>query len=56
METLRLEGDPPITKWEVFKTFIKSQIYPIGMYRINISFGITSGRGKGEVCKSTPSS
>jgi hypothetical protein len=24
METLRLEGDPPVTKWEDFKTLIKS--------------------------------
>jgi len=30
METLRLEGDPPVTKWEDFKTLIKSQFYPIG--------------------------
>jgi hypothetical protein len=29
METLRLEGDPPVTRWENFKTFIKSQFYPI---------------------------
>jgi hypothetical protein len=30
METLRLEGDPPVTMWEDFKTLIKSQFYPIG--------------------------
>jgi hypothetical protein len=30
METLRLEGDPLVTKWEDFKTLIKSQFYPIG--------------------------
>jgi hypothetical protein len=30
METLRLEGDPPVTRWEDFKTLIKSQFYPIG--------------------------
>jgi hypothetical protein len=30
METLRLEGDPPITKWEVFKMFINSYVYLIG--------------------------
>jgi hypothetical protein len=30
METLRMEGDPPITKWEDFKTLIKSKFYPIG--------------------------
>jgi hypothetical protein len=29
METLRLEGDP-VTRWEDFKTLIKSQFYPIG--------------------------
>jgi hypothetical protein len=29
-ETLRLEGDPPVTRWEDFKTLIKSQFYPIG--------------------------
>ena len=29
METLRLEGEPPVTKWEDFKTLIKSQFYPI---------------------------
>jgi hypothetical protein len=28
-ETLKLEGDPPVTRWEDFKTFIKSQLYPI---------------------------
>ena len=27
---LRLEGDPPITRWKDFKTLIKSQFYPIG--------------------------
>jgi hypothetical protein len=30
METLRLEGDPLVTRWEDFKTLIKSQFYPIG--------------------------
>ena len=30
MKTLRLESDSPITKWEDFKTLIKSQFYPIG--------------------------
>ncbi len=30
METLRLEGEPLVTKWEDFKTLIKSQCYPIG--------------------------
>ena len=30
METLRLEGEPLVTKWEDFKTLIKSQFYPIG--------------------------
>jgi hypothetical protein len=29
METLRLEGDPLVTRWEDFKTLIKSQFYPI---------------------------
>jgi hypothetical protein len=29
-ETLRLEGDPPVTRWEDFKTLINSQFYPIG--------------------------
>jgi hypothetical protein len=29
-KTLRLEGDPPVTRWEDFKTLIKSQFYPIG--------------------------
>jgi hypothetical protein len=29
-ETLRLEGDPPITRWEDFKILIKSQFYLIG--------------------------
>jgi hypothetical protein len=29
-KTLRLEGDPPVTKWEDLKTLIKSQFYPIG--------------------------
>jgi len=28
-ETLRLEGDPLVTRWENFKTIIKSQFYPI---------------------------
>jgi hypothetical protein len=28
-KTLRLEGDSLVTKWEVFKTLIKSQFYPI---------------------------
>ena len=28
-ETLRLEGDPLVTRWEDFKTLIKSQFYPI---------------------------
>jgi hypothetical protein len=30
METLRLEGDLLVTRWEDFKTLIKSQLYPIG--------------------------
>lgn len=30
METLRLEGEPPVTKWEDFETIIKSLFYPIG--------------------------
>jgi hypothetical protein len=30
IETLRLEGDPQITKWEVFKTLINYQFYGIG--------------------------
>jgi hypothetical protein len=30
METLSLEGDPLVTKWEDFKTLIKCQFYPIG--------------------------
>jgi hypothetical protein len=30
MKTLRLEGDPQVTKWEDFKTLIKSQFYHIG--------------------------
>ena len=29
-ENLRLEGDPPVTKCEDFKTLIQSQFYPIG--------------------------
>jgi hypothetical protein len=28
-KTLRLEGDPPITRWEDFKTLIKYQFYLI---------------------------
>ena len=28
MKMLRLEGNPPITKWEVFKNLIKSHFYP----------------------------
>jgi hypothetical protein len=38
---LRLEGDPPVTKWEVFKTLIKSQFYPIGYKEDYGSIGIT---------------
>jgi len=30
IKTLRLENDPPLTKWEVFKDLIKSQFYSIG--------------------------
>jgi hypothetical protein len=30
METLRLEGDLPVTRWEKSKTLIKSQFYSIG--------------------------
>lgn len=30
METLRLEGEPSVTKWEDLKTLIKSQFYHIG--------------------------
>ena len=30
METLNLEGYPLVTKWEDFKTLIKSQFYHIG--------------------------
>jgi hypothetical protein len=30
IETLRLEGDPIVTRWDIFKTLIKSQFYPIG--------------------------
>jgi hypothetical protein len=30
METIRLEGDTPATKWDDFKTFIKCQFYHIG--------------------------
>jgi hypothetical protein len=30
METLRMESDPLVTRWEEFKTIIKSQLYPIG--------------------------
>jgi hypothetical protein len=30
IETLRIEGDPPVTKWEDFNTLIKSQFYLIG--------------------------
>jgi hypothetical protein len=30
MQTLRLEGDPILTKWEAFKTLIKFQFCPIG--------------------------
>jgi hypothetical protein len=30
METLKLEVDPLITKWGVFKTLIKSQFYHVG--------------------------
>jgi hypothetical protein len=30
METLRLEGDLLVTRWEDFKTLIKAQFYPIG--------------------------
>jgi hypothetical protein len=29
METLRMEVDPPVTRWEDFKTFINSQFFPI---------------------------
>jgi hypothetical protein len=29
-KTLRLEGDLPVTRWENFKTLIKSQFYLIG--------------------------
>ena len=28
MEELRLEGDPPVTKWGGFKTLMNSQFYP----------------------------
>jgi hypothetical protein len=55
METLRLEGEPPITKWEDFKTLIKSHLYRIGLHKTNGSVGITLGKGRGGVCKSTPS-
>jgi hypothetical protein len=30
IDRLTLEGDPLVTKWEAFKTLIKSQFYPIG--------------------------
>jgi hypothetical protein len=30
MKTLGLECDPSVTKWEIFKTLIGSQFYPIG--------------------------
>jgi hypothetical protein len=29
-KTLRLGGNLPVTRWEEFKTLIKSQFYPIG--------------------------
>jgi hypothetical protein len=28
-ETLRMEDDSPVTRWEDFKTLIKSKFYPI---------------------------
>jgi hypothetical protein len=30
METLRLEGDPLVSKWDDFKSLVKSQFYHIG--------------------------
>jgi hypothetical protein len=30
IEMLGMEGSPPITKWEVFKTLIKPYLYSIG--------------------------
>jgi hypothetical protein len=30
IETLRLEGDPRVTRWDYFKSLIKFQFYPIG--------------------------
>jgi hypothetical protein len=49
-ETLRLEGDPLVTRWENFKTLIKSHFYPIG----NGFDGTTLDRGMGKLYRSTP--
>jgi hypothetical protein len=46
-KTLRLEGDPPVTKREDFKPLNKSQFYHIGY--VEGSVGITLGKGKSRV-------
>jgi hypothetical protein len=54
METLRLEGDPPVTRWEDFKTLIKSQFYPIGYVEDQWIWWHYFRRGRGRVYRSTP--
>ena len=54
METLTLEGDPLVTKWELFKTLIKYKFSPIGMKRTIGSICIICGRDKAKAYMSTP--
>ena len=49
MDTLRLEGDPLVTKWEDFEIIIKSQFYPMGIQNTSGSSGTTLGRSMGRV-------
>lgn len=56
MKTLRLEGEPLVTKWEEFKTLIKSQFTLLGMYRVNGTNDTTLGKSKGRAYWSTPKS
>jgi hypothetical protein len=52
---LRLEGDPPVTRWEDFKTLIKSQFYPIWVCRGPMDLvTLLQSRGKRRVYKITP--
>jgi hypothetical protein len=56
-KTLRLEGDPLVTKWEVFKNSIKPKFYTIKYEEEQRFIDTTTDIIKGKVYKSTlPSS